>query len=519
MSTVILIGFLGGLIAGVSPCVLPILPALFFAAGTGPQSAGGERQHRHIRRPLMIVAGLVLSFSLFTLIGSLLLSALGLPQGLFRWVGLVVLTLIGIGLMFPAVNAIISRPFARLRLAGRRPSGGNGFMLGLGLGALYVPCAGPVLAAIAIAGSTGEIDTRIITITVAFAIGVAIPLSLFALAGNNIGARMASYRRRARRFRVAGGAVMIVLAVALAFNLTDALQRAVPNYTQDLQARVENIGPILAPAAPVTVVPATGAAGASTDNAPAPGAASPGAPAFGALTTGAAAAGAPATGAAAAGAPASGAPAAGAPATGAPASGAPATHASAAGGASVTPDPNATLKSCTPASLSLADCGPAPAFENISRWFNTTADKPLTVAGLKGSVVLVTFWTYSCINCQRALPHVQSWYTAYANKGLQVVGIHTPEFAFEREVGNVKQGIADQHLSFPVAMDNSSSTWRNYQNSYWPAQYLIDAAGNVRHIKYGEGDYAASEALIRQLLTEEHPGIELPATVEANPVG
>lgn len=469
MSTVILIGFLGGVIAGVSPCVLPILPALFFAAGTGPRSVGGERQQRHIRRPLMIVAGLVLSFSLFTLIGSLLLSALELPQGLFRWAGLVVLTLIGIGLMFPAVNAIISRPFARLRLAGRRPSGGNGFMLGLGLGALYVPCAGPVLAAIAIAGSTGEIDTRIITITVAFAIGVAIPLSLFALAGNNIGARMASYRRRARRFRVAGGAVMIVLAVALAFNLTDALQRAVPNYTQDLQARVENIGPILAPAAPATVAPATGAAGASTDNAPAPGA--------------------------------------------------PATYASAAGGASVKPDPNATLKSCTPASLSLADCGPAPAFENISRWFNTTADKPLKVAGLKGSVVLVTFWTYSCINCQRALPHVQSWYTAYANKGLQVVGIHTPEFAFEREVGNVKQGIADQHLSFPVAMDNSSSTWRNYQNSYWPAQYLIDAAGNVRHIKYGEGDYAASEALIRQLLTEAHPGIELPATVEANPVG
>jgi len=290
-----------------------------------------------------------------------------------------------------------------------------------------------------------------------------------------------------------------VLAVALAFNLTDALQRAVPNYTQDLQARVENIGPILAPAAPATVAPATGAAGASTGNAPAAGAASPGAPAAGALTTGAAVAGAPATGAAVAGAPA--------------------THASAAGGASVTPDPNATLKSCTPASLSLADCGPAPALENISRWFNTTADKPLTVAGLKGSVVLVTFWTYSCINCQRALPHVQSWYTAYANKGLQVVGIHTPEFAFEREVGNVKQGIADQHLSFPVAMDNSSSTWRNYQNSYWPAQYLIDAAGNVRHIKYGEGDYAASEALIRQLLTEAHPGIELPATVEANPVG
>lgn len=519
MSTVILIGFLGGLIAGVSPCVLPILPALFFAAGTGPPSAGGERQQRHIRRPLMIVAGLVLSFSLFTLIGSLLLSALGLPQGLFRWAGLVVLTLIGIGLMLPAVNAIISRPFARLGLAGRRPSGGNGFMLGLGLGALYVPCAGPVLAAIAIAGSTGEIDTRIITITVAFAIGVAIPLSLFALAGNNIGARMASYRRRARRFRVAGGAVMIVLAVALAFNLTDALQRAVPNYTQDLQARVENIGPILAPAALATVAPATGAAGSSTGNAPAAGAASPGALAAGALTTGAAAAGAPATGAPAAGAATTGAPAAGAPTTGAPAVGTPTTHAAAAGGASVTPDPNATLKSCTPASLSLADCGPAPAFDNISRWFNTTADKPLTVAGLKGSVVLVTFWTYSCINCQRALPHVQSWYTAYANKGLQVVGIHTPEFAFEREVGNVKQGIADQHLSFPVAMDNLSSTWRNYQNSYWPAQYLIDAAGNVRHIKYGEGDYAASEALIRQLLTEEHPGIELPATVEANPVG
>lgn len=483
MPTVILIGFLGGLIAGVSPCILPILPLIFFGSGSAGSdgAAAASATHRR-RRPLVIVAGLVLSFSVFTLVGSLLLSALGLPQSFFRWAGLVVLTAIGAGLIVPRLGELLTRPFARIPAIGRRRTDGNGFVLGLSLGALYVPCAGPVLAAIAIAGVTNSIDARIVALTVAFAIGTALPLFVFALAGNRISQRISAYRNRSRPFQVAGGVVMIVLAVALAFNLTDGLQRVVPNYAQALQAKVEVLD--------------------AANSAP---------PATPASTTAASASSAPISSAPTSSAPTSSAPTSSA--SSGPASSGPATSSAAP------KNRQATLADCVPASLSLADCGSAPEIGGISRWFNTAGDQPLTIAGLHGTVVLVTFWTYSCINCQRALPHVEGWQAAYADKGFQVIGVHTPEFAFEKEVNNVQQGIADQKVVFPVGMDNSGTTWTNFHNSYWPAQYLIDATGRVRHIKYGEGDYASSEALIRHLLTDAHPGLQLPSPVEAGAAG
>lgn len=486
--TLILIGLLGGLITGVSPCVLPILPVIFFAGGAGvpsPESGTSLPLRQRNWRPTTVIAGLVLSFSVFTLLGSVLLAALGLPQDLFRWAGLAVLTLIGIGLIFPSVNEWIVKPFSRFPKI-RRRADGNGFVLGLGLGALYVPCAGPVLAAIAIAGTTGRIDGRIVALTLAFAVGAAVPLFVFALAGSSISKRLTAYRSRARGFRLAGGVVMIALALALTFNLTDGLQRAVPNYTQSLQAQVVQINP-------TAVAPATTAAAGG----PAPTAAGPGTTAAGAT------------------------PAAAGPATTAASSGAtavarvPSSAAAASQAAPFIRNPDATLASCKADSLALGDCGAVPSFGGISRWFNTQDSAPLTTAGLKGKVVLVTFWTYSCINCQRALPHVESWDAAYRRLGLQVVGIHTPEFSFEKVPANVQQGIADQHLQFPVGMDNSATTWTNFHNSYWPAQYLIDSTGTVRHIKYGEGDYANSETLIRQLLTAAHPGLRLPAAVES----
>ncbi len=518
MPTVILIGFLGGLIAGLSPCILPILPLIFFGSGSAASdgSAATSAAHRH-RRPLAIVAGLVVSFSLFTLAGSLLLSALGLPQSFFRWAGLVVLTVIGAGLIVPRLGELLTRPFARFPAIGRRRIGGNGFVLGLSLGALYVPCAGPVLAAIAIAGVTNSIDARIFALTVAFAIGTALPLFVFAMAGNNISRRLSSYRNRSRRFQLVGGVVMIVLAVALAFNLTDGLQRVVPNYTQALQAKVEVLDPAIgAPPAASVLAGSSGSSGSSgstgsvgstgpTGSAGSTGSAGP---------TGSSAS----TGSVGPTGPTGSTGSAGP--TGSTGSNAPSLPSSSAVPTSLpAKNPNATLADCDPGSLSLADCGTAPEIGGISRWFNTPGDRPLTIAGLHGTVVLVTFWTYSCINCQRALPHVEGWQAAYGDKGFQVLGVHTPEFAFEKEVANVQQGIADQKVVFPVGMDNSGTTWTNFHNSYWPAQYLIDATGTVRHIKYGEGDYASSEALIRHLLTDAHPGLQLPSPVEAGAVG
>ena len=138
----------------------------------------------------------------------------------------------------------------------------------------------------------------------------------------------------------------------------------------------------------------------------------------------------------------------------------------------------------------------------------------MTLAQLRGKVVLVDFWTYSCINCQRTLPHLESWYRTYKDAGLQIIGVHTPELAFEHNPGNVSQHAQALGVRYPIALDNDYATWNSYQNLYWPAEYLIDANGTVRHTKFGEGDYDITESLIRQLLTENNPGLTLPPATD-----
>jgi thiol-disulfide isomerase/thioredoxin len=159
-------------------------------------------------------------------------------------------------------------------------------------------------------------------------------------------------------------------------------------------------------------------------------------------------------------------------------------------------------------SAKLEDCGPAPEIGGITQWLNSA---PLTVASLKGSVVLVDFWAYSCINCQRSIAHVNAWYSAYHGSGFQVIGVHTPEYAFEKVPGNVAAGAQRLGITYPVALDNDYTTWNNYANDSWPADYLIDATGTVRYVFIGEGDYPGTESLIRDLLAEAHPGATLPA--------
>jgi thiol-disulfide isomerase/thioredoxin len=146
-----------------------------------------------------------------------------------------------------------------------------------------------------------------------------------------------------------------------------------------------------------------------------------------------------------------------------------------------------------------ARAAPAPEFKGIGTWLNSA---PLTIAGLKGKVVLVDFWTYTCINCIRTLPYVTRWYDSYKDKGLVVVGVHTPEYAFERKTDNVKDAIARFKIHYPVAQDNGYQTWSAYDNRYWPAIYLIDKQGRIVYTHFGEGDYAQTEAQIRRLLAE-----------------
>ena len=151
-------------------------------------------------------------------------------------------------------------------------------------------------------------------------------------------------------------------------------------------------------------------------------------------------------------------------------------------------------------SLSLPDFGPAPAFVGTERWFNTPGGRPLSIRGLRGRVVLIDFWTYTCINCIRTLPYLEAWDAKYRSKGLTIIGIEAPEFPFERSAGNVLDAIHQFGIHYPVVQDNNLDTWNAWGNEYWPADYLIDASGNVRYISIGEGDYGTTQTAIRKLL-------------------
>ena len=472
MITLVLIGLVGGLITGISPCVLPVLPVIFLSGGAqgarnvvpapeltarqreivraaagspggapaGPAAAppagaavtppAGSAKARAAaadgRRPYLVVAGLALSFSVFTLLGTLVLSALALPQDIIRWAGLVVLVLVGVAMMIPRLQDLLERPFSWIpqRRVGRDR---GGFVLGLALGAVYVPCAGPVLAAITVAGATGKIGLRTVALTVAFAIGTAIPLLAFALAGRGVAERVRAFRNRQRGIRIGAGAVLIALAVALTFNVTDALQRAIPDYTGRLNTALEG-----------------GSAAKALGS-----------------------------------------------------------------------NQKAALAACAqdPAAV-LQNCGKAPAIAGIQQWFNTPADAPVGPGALRGKVVLVDFWAYSCINCQRAITHVRAWYSDYKKDGFVVIGVQTPEYAFEHVASNVAAGARRLGITYPVALDDNYTTWNNYGNDSWPADYLIDSTGQVRHVSIGEGDYPQTESLIRQLLTVAHPGVVLPPATE-----
>ena len=157
------------------------------------------------------------------------------------------------------------------------------------------------------------------------------------------------------------------------------------------------------------------------------------------------------------------------------------------------------VSAAAPAPVSLDDEGAMPELSGAVAWINS---QPLTRESLKGKVVLVDFWTYSCINCLRALPYVEAWSAKYKDSGLVVIGVHTPEFAFEKDRSNVEKAVHDLGVAYPVAVDSQYSIWRAFDNKYWPAHYFIDAKGRIRYHHFGEGEYDVSEKVIQQLLAE-----------------
>jgi cytochrome c biogenesis protein CcdA/thiol-disulfide isomerase/thioredoxin len=393
MLVLIGIGLAAGFITAISPCVLPVLPIIFAGGATGSR-----------RKPFAIIAGLIVSFTAFTLFGVWLLKKLGLPEDLLRNVAIALLFLVAATLLFPKVEEIVQRPFLRLT---RRPAGdlGGGFLLGASLGLVFVPCAGPVLAAITVVGATQDVGARAVVLTLAYATGAAIPLLLVAF-GGRAGAN--ALRPHAHRIRQALGVVVALTALAIALNVDRHFQTAIPGYTESLQKKVEQSGR--------------------------------------------------------------------------------AQH------------ELQKLRGTTAVSdTTLHDAGPAPALAGLTNWINS---KPLTLKNLHGKVVLVDFWTYSCINCLRTLPHVKAWYQAYRKDGLVVLGVHTPEFAFEHVPSNVRGAVHRLGITYPVALDNDYSTWNAFHNQYWPAKYLIDRRGHIRFVHFGEGEYDTTESRIRTLLGE-----------------
>ena len=406
--TLVVVGLLSGLITGLSPCILPVLPAVFASS-----SVVVDRM-----RPVLVVAGLVTSFAVATLLGGAVLSALGLPNDLLLGIGLVAMVVVGLGLIVPPVAHVLERPFARFSRIGALQRG-PAFVVGAAFGLVFVPCAGPVLATVTVLAATNQVEWGGVLLTVSFAVGVAIPLLGFALAGQQIVERVSAVRARLPMVRTITGVVLIATAGALFLGVADQVQRAVPGYVAAAQRLVE-------------------------DNDAAR-------QALGSLT-----------------------------ATGTPIS----------------------FNECEADPSVLANCGPARDFVGIQEWLNTPDGKELTLASLKGQVVLIDFWTYSCINCQRTLPYLTEWDAKYRDAGLTIVGVHAPEFAFEHEVPNVVAAAADLGVRYPIAIDNDFRTWRTYGQRYWPAHYLVDRSGVVRQVHYGEGAYEETERLINELLAQ-----------------
>jgi thiol-disulfide isomerase/thioredoxin len=161
--------------------------------------------------------------------------------------------------------------------------------------------------------------------------------------------------------------------------------------------------------------------------------------------------------------------------------------------------PTIKVQQMTPAAVQLPIEGEFPSLGSATGWLNS---QPLTAAGLRGKVVLVDFWTYSCINWLRSLPYVRAWAEKYKDQGLVVIGVHAPEFTFEKDLDNVRRAAKAMRIDYPVAIDNNHAIWRAFNNAYWPALYFVDAQGHIRHHQFGEGDYDQSERIVQRLLAE-----------------
>ncbi len=396
MVVLIVFAFIAGAATALSPCVLPVLPVALAAGVTGGR-----------RRPLGVVAGLALSFTVATVALVYLISALGLPDQLLRTLSIVALIGFGIALLVPALGdrleARLSTIGPRLGVGSPRAGGDGGFWSGMlvggGLGFVYAPCAGPILAGVITVSASQSFSAGRLAVALAYGIGSAVALYGLMLGGRRLTGRLA---RRSGRFQMSMGAIMVVIALLMLGNYDTRFETSI---AADLPSFLVN---------PAKSLETTSAAARNL-------------------------------------------------------AGLRGHRARRAGG----------LKEAD-AGERLPVLGVAPQFVGTQSWFNTPGGKPLSLTALRGRVVLVDFWTYSCINCIRTLPYLNAWNaTVCLARASTIVGVHTPEFPFEHSASNVQEAIRQNGIRYPVAQDNNYSTWNAYNNEYWPAEYLIDAKGRI----------------------------------------
>ncbi|OHE57518.1 MAG: hypothetical protein A2Y36_01605 [Treponema sp. GWA1_62_8] len=439
MAPLVAFAFLAGIVTVLSPCILPVLPVVLSG------SVGGGRA-----RPYGIITGFVLSFAAFTLTLSALVRTLGINADVLRWIAAGIVLAFGLVMLVPALKERFAVITGSLGARAAAPSGlrpvkrgfRSGFVLGLSLGLVWTPCVGPIMASVISLALSSRVDAGSAVITLAYSLGTAVPLLLIMKGGRSLLNRVPFLIKNTGKIQKAFGVLMIAAALALFTGADRAFQTLVldvfPNYGAGLTALEDNA------AVRSALEERTASAPASV---PGPG---------------------PEAGAAAG--------------TG---SGAEAGAGAGAGAGAEAGAGAGTVSAADRLSLGSGE------------WLNSP---PLTLGGLKGKVVLVDFWTYSCVNCLRTLPYLRAWHDEYADEGLVIVGVHSPEFAFERSETNLRRAARELGVIWPIVQDNDFGIWRAYDNKYWPSHYLYGRDGMLLETHFGEGGYAETEALIRNAL-------------------
>jgi cytochrome c biogenesis protein CcdA/thiol-disulfide isomerase/thioredoxin len=485
------LAYIGGVLTIASPCILPVLPFVFARA-----------DQPFLRRGLPMLLGMAATFAVIATLAAVGGGWAVAANEYGRYAAIALLALFGVTLLFPELSDRLTRPLVALggRLSQSADRGDHAggvwpsLMLGVATGLLWAPCAGPVLGLILTGAALEGANVETTLLLLAYAAGAATSLALALLVGGRVFAAMKRSLGAGEWIRRGLGAAVLVAVMAIAFGVDTGFltQVSLANTAALEQSLVDRLHPAAGKVGvePSSSVVMTGGAMMSANPSMMMSANAP------AMAMSANPAGAKAD------------------------PGPPSSLVATGGGAMMSANPS-MMMSADPAKMAMMKAAPAvapealpvegslPPLSGVVEWLNSP---PLTADELKGKVVLVDFWTYSCINCLRSIPYVRAWAEKYKDQGLVVIGVHAPEFPFEKNIDNVKQAVAKLKIDYPVAIDNDYAIWRAFHNEYWPADYFIDAECRIRHHYFGEGDYAESEKVIQQLLAEAGKR-ELPAGV------